>query len=46
MNMNILSKIGDHDVLCLMSESVGANKDGYTVENIGYQGTIHHDHQS
>ena len=30
MNMNILSKIGDHDVLCLMSESVGANKDGYT----------------
>lgn len=30
MNMNILSKIGDHNVLCLLSESVGANKDGYT----------------
>ena len=30
MNMHILSKIGDHDVLCLMSESVGATKEGYT----------------
>ena len=30
MNMHILSKIGNHEVLCLMSESVGAKKDGYT----------------
>ncbi len=30
MNMNLLSKVGDGNVLCLMSESVGANKDGYT----------------
>lgn len=30
MNMNLLSKIGDGNVLCLMSESVGSNKDGYT----------------
>ena len=28
--MHILSKIGNHEVLCLMSESVGAKKDGYT----------------
>ncbi len=30
MNMNLLSKVGNDNVLCLMSESVGANKDGYT----------------
>ncbi|MDO4500639.1 MAG: ribonuclease J [Erysipelotrichaceae bacterium] len=30
MNMRIMSKIGERDVLCLMTESVGANRANYT----------------
>ena len=30
MDLNSIIKIGEHNVLCLMSESVGANKPGYT----------------
>lgn len=33
MDLNTIIRIGEHNVLCLMSESVGANKPGYTAPN-------------
>ena len=30
MNFSILNKIGEHNVLCLMAESIASNKEGYT----------------
>ena len=30
MDLSLITKIGEHDVLCLLSESVGSSKSGYT----------------